>query len=84
MAKQPKTTSEHLISLYGDITGLKRDLTATLAAPGVNVGDLVSAPALDYLGLNPLNGFASGRGRGIIPTGFNALVTGMDRDWETI
>ena len=25
MAKQPKTTSEHLISLYGYITGLKRE-----------------------------------------------------------
>jgi len=59
---------------------LNVDLTATLAAPGVNVGDLVSAPALDYLGLNPLNGFASGRGRGIIPTGFNALVTAIVSD----
>jgi len=59
---------------------LNVDLTATLAAPGVNVGDLVSAPALDYLGLNPLNGFASGRGRGIIPTGFNALVTALVSD----
>ena len=56
---------------------LNVDLTATLAAPGVNVGDLISAPALDYLGLNPLNGFASGRGRGIIPTGFNYLVTSL-------
>ena len=27
MAKQPKTTSEHLISLYGYITGLKRDIS---------------------------------------------------------
>jgi len=26
MAKQPKTTSEHLISIYGYITGLKRDV----------------------------------------------------------
>ena len=59
---------------------LNVDLTATLAAPGVNVGDLISAPALDYLGLNPLNGFASGKGRGIIPTGFNALVTAIASD----
>ena len=59
---------------------LNVDLTATLAAPGVNVGDLVSAPALDYLGLNPLNGFASGRGRGIIPTGYNALLTALVSD----
>ena len=56
------------------------DLTATLAAPGVNLGDLVSVPALDYLGLNPLNGFAQGRGRGIIPTGYNALITAMASD----
>ena len=59
---------------------LNVDLTATLAAPGVNVGDLVSAPALDYLGLNPLNGFASGKGRGIIPTGYNLLVTAITSD----
>ena len=56
------------------------DLTATLAAPGVNVGDLVSVPALDYLGLNPLNGFAQGKGRGIIPTGYNLVVTAMASD----
>jgi len=56
------------------------DLTATLAAPGVNIGDLVSVPSLDYLGLNPLNGFAQGKGRGIIPTGYNALITAMASD----
>ena len=27
MAKQPKTTSEHLISIYGYIKGLKREIT---------------------------------------------------------
>ena len=27
MTKQPKTTSEHLISIYGYITGLKREIT---------------------------------------------------------
>ena len=27
MAKHPKTTSEHLISIYGYITGLKREIT---------------------------------------------------------
>ena len=27
MAKQPKTTSEHLISIYGFITGLKREVS---------------------------------------------------------
>ena len=27
MAKQPKTTSEHLISIYGYITGLKREVS---------------------------------------------------------
>ena len=26
MAKQPKTTSEHIISLYGYITGLRREV----------------------------------------------------------
>ena len=28
MAKQPKTTSEHLISIYGYITGLKREVSS--------------------------------------------------------
>ena len=27
MAKQPKTTSEHIISLYGYITGLRREVS---------------------------------------------------------
>ena len=27
MAKQPKTTREHLISIYGYITGLKREIS---------------------------------------------------------
>ena len=27
MAKQPKTPSEHLISIYGYITGLKREIS---------------------------------------------------------
>ena len=27
MAKQPKTTSEHLISIYGYITGLKTEIS---------------------------------------------------------
>ena len=58
------------------------DLTATLAAPGVNIGDLISVPALDYLGLNPLNGFAEGKGRGIIPTGFKHVVTSIASDSE--
>ena len=53
------------------------DLTATLAAPGVNLGDLISVPALDYLGLNPLNGFAQGKGRGFIPAGYNFLITAI-------
>ena len=26
MAKQPKTTSEHLIAMYGHITGLKKEI----------------------------------------------------------
>ena len=28
MAKQPKTTSEHLKSIYGYITGLKREISS--------------------------------------------------------
>ena len=28
MAKQPKTTNEHIISLYGYITGLKREISS--------------------------------------------------------
>ena len=28
MTKQPKTTSEHLISIYGYITGLKREVSS--------------------------------------------------------
>ena len=28
MAKQPKTTNEHIISLYGYITGLKREVSS--------------------------------------------------------
>ena len=30
MAKQPKTTSEHIISLYGYITGLKREVSSII------------------------------------------------------
>ena len=28
MAKEPKTTSEHIIALYGYITGLKREVSS--------------------------------------------------------
>ena len=28
MTKQPKTTNEHIIALYGYITGLRRDVTS--------------------------------------------------------
>ena len=28
MAKNPKTTSEHIIALYGYITGLRRDINS--------------------------------------------------------
>ena len=50
------------------------DLTATLAAPGVSVQDLVSVPALDFLGLNPIRPFEVGKGRGLIPSSLNYLV----------
>jgi hypothetical protein len=50
------------------------DLTATLAAPGVSVQDLVSVPALDFLGLNPIRPFEVGKGRGLIPSSLNYLI----------
>jgi len=50
------------------------DLTATLAAPGVSVQDLVSVPALDFLGLNPVRPFEVGKGRGLIPSSLNYLI----------
>ena len=53
------------------------DLTATLAAPGVSVEDLVSVPALDFLGLNPIRPFATGKGRGVIPSATNWLITAL-------
>ena len=36
MAKQPKTTNEHIISLYGYITGLKREVS-TVCTNWVNI-----------------------------------------------
>ena len=56
------------------------DLTATLAAPGVSVQDLVSVPALDFLGLNPIRPFEVGKGRGLIPSSFNLLVKSLTSD----
>jgi len=53
------------------------DLTATLAAPGVSVEDLVSVPTLDFLGLNPIRPFATGKGRGVIPSATNWLITAL-------
>ena len=49
------------------VTGI--DFTATLAAPGQAVTDLVSVPALDTLGLTPWSWE-----RGIVNNSFNALV----------
>ena len=53
------------------------DLTATLAAPGVSVTDLISVPSLNYWGLTPRQIV---KGRGIIPTGFNALTKALTSD----
>jgi len=50
------------------------DLTATLAAPGVSVTDLISVPSLNYWGLTPKQ---ITKGRGVIPTGFNALTKAL-------
>ena len=57
--------------------GLGVDLTATLAAPGVSVEDLVSVPSLDFLGLNPVRPFEVGKGRGVIPSSFNLLTKAL-------
>ena len=53
------------------------DLTATLAAPGVSVTDLISVPSLNYWGLTPRQ---ITKGRGVIPTGFNALTKALTSD----
>jgi hypothetical protein len=53
------------------------DLTATLAAPGVSVTDLISVPSLNYWGLTPRQ---ITKGRGVIPTVFNALTKALTSD----
>ncbi|MDA1338387.1 MAG: hypothetical protein O2871_03395, partial [bacterium] len=53
------------------------DLTATLAAPGVSVTDLISVPSLNYWGLTPRQ---ITKGRGMIPTLFNALTKALTSD----
>ena len=54
------------------------DMTATLAAPGLSVTDILSIPGLDYLGLNPFRFFAGqytkGRKQGL----FQAVVSGRN------
>ena len=50
------------------------DLTATLAAPGLAVQDLVSVPSLNYFGLTPSQ---IQKGRGVIPTFTGAVTTAL-------
>jgi len=59
------------------------DFTATLAAPGQSVTDLVSLPTLDMWGLNPLKKFWNKRA--ILPTLTNLLLVGISSrsDLET-
>ena len=80
----PSITETVLTSNYPDFVKygipsatLGVDLTATLAAPGVSVTDLISVPSLNYWGLTPRQ---IAKGRGIIPTGFNALIKALTSD----
>ena len=80
----PSITETVLTSNYPDFVKygipsatLGVDLTATLAAPGVSVTDLISVPSLNYWGLTYRQ---ITKGRGIIPTGFNALTKALISD----
>ena len=53
------------------------DLTATLAAPGVSVTDLLSVPSLNYWGLTP---YQIKKGRGVFPTFTNLLTKALTSD----
>jgi len=80
----PSITETVLTSNYPDFVKygvpsatLGVDLTATLAAPGVSVTDLLSVPSLNFWGLTP---YQIKKGRGVIPTGFNFLVKALTSD----
>ena len=80
----PSITETILTSNYPDFikygvpsATLGVDLTATLAAPGVSVTDLLSVPSLNYWGLTP---YQIKRGRGVVPTATNFLVKALTSD----
>ena len=50
------------------------DLTATMAAPGLAVTDLVSVPSLNFFGLTPSQ---IQKGRGVVPTFTGAVTTAL-------
>ena len=93
--KRPQTVTEMLLesdlpewvkwgapSAFTDI-----DLTTTLAAPGLGIGDLVSAPSLEYLGLHPgqlgVPLFKDRKGGVIQTTSSLAYKTGMGMATES-
>jgi len=80
----PSITETVLTSNYPDFVKygipsatLGVDLTATLAAPGVSVTDLISVPSLNYWGLTYRQ---MTKGRGIVPTLSNALLKTLVSD----
>ena len=80
----PSITETVLTSNYPEFvkygipsSALGIDLTATLAAPGVSVTDLISVPSLNYWGLTPRQ---ITKGRGVTPTLFNALTKALTSD----
>ena len=98
--KRPQTVTE--ILLESDLpewvkwgapsAALDIDLTTTLAAPGLGIADLVSAPSLEYLGLHPgqLNVplFKDRKGGVIQTTSSLAYKTTMgmatESDWQKV
>ena len=54
------------------------DLTTTLAAPGIGVGDIFSMPALDKLGINPLKW---GENKGIAQATGTLIMDIIPRTW---
>ena len=93
--KRPQTITEML--LESDLpewvkwgapsAALDIDLTTTLAAPGLGIGDLVSAPSLEYLGLHPgqlgVPLFKDRKGGVIQTTSSLAYKTGMGMATES-
>ena len=86
--KKPQTLTE--LVMHSDLpdwvkwgtpsASFEADLTATLAAPGLGFGDLVSVPTLELLGLHPAQlgapGFRNRKG-GVLQTSFSFLYKGI-------